>query len=373
MFDRSINRLAGAALALLAAAPLAAQAETFEGRDICRCYVSDLSDDGMAATGTLNGSYQTFYWTWQGGMTPLGRGTMRKLQVTAGTPAISGDGTTVASTIVDSTKTYGTQGRWTAATGWQQLMPPRPGDGAIVDSFDGSVFGMSRDGKVVTGLYWRNTGVGGLAHGSRWTEGGQVVDMGSSGGSSRIDGANADGSVLVGFDEHPQQGIRRAAVWVNGVLTVLEDTDWPSEAATVNAAGTIIVGQYADSTDYLTHAAMWKWNGSQWVRKDLGVLDGTKDGGMAYALGLTDDGKTVVGMARRFFSPASKGFVWTEETGMVEATKYFKDRGYTFGKKFIIESIPAISKDGQVMAIAGTEVATGQLRSIAVRSVSPAR
>jgi hypothetical protein len=365
--------LAGAALALLAAAPLAANAETFEGRDICRCYVSGLSDDGMAATGQLNGSYQTFHWTWQAGMKPLGRGTMLKLQRPGDAPAISGDGTVVASTILDSTKTYGTQGRWTAATGWQQLMPPRPADGAIVDSFDGNVFGMSRDGKVVTGLYWRNTGAGGLAHGSRWIEGGQVEDMGSSGGSSRIDGANSDGSVLVGWDEHPQQGIRRAAVWVNGVRTVLEDSDWPSEAAAVNAAGTIIVGEYANSSDYLTHAAMWTWNGSAWVRKDLGVLEGTKDGGMAVAVGLSEDGKTVVGTARRFFSPSNKGFVWTEETGMVEATKYFKDRGYTFGKKFIIQSIPAISKDGQVMAIAGTEVATGQMRSIAVRSVSATR
>jgi hypothetical protein len=373
MSIRQHSRLQGALLALLAATSLAAGAETFDGRDICRCFVTGLSDDGMAATGQLNGSYQTFHWTWQAGMKPLGRGTMLKLQQPGDSPAISGDGTVVAATIIDSTKTYGTQGRWTAASGWQQLMPPRPADGAQVDSFDGNVFGISGDGKVVTGLYWRNTPVGGLAHGSRWTEGGQVEDMGSSGGSSRIDGANADGSVLVGFDEHPQQGIRRAAVWVKGALTVLEDSDWPSEAAAVNAAGTIIVGQYANSSDYLTHAAMWTWNGSLWARKDLGVLDGTKDGGMAYAVGLSEDGKTVVGIARRFFSPSSKGFVWTEETGMVEATKYFKDRGYTFGKKFSIESIPAISKDGKVMAVLGTEVATGATRSIAVRSVPASR
>jgi len=90
-------------------------------------------------------------------------------------------------------------------------------------------------------------------------------------------------------------------------------------------------------------------------------------------LRLSEDGKTVVGIARRFFSPSSKGFVWTEGTGMVEATKYFKDRGYTFGKKFSIESIPAISKDGKVMAVLGTEVATGATRSIAVRSVPASR
>jgi len=360
---------------LLAAAlcPLAARAETFEGRDICHCYVTGLSADGMAGTGQLSGSYQTFHWTWQGGAQPLGRGTQRKLQTSAGTPAISADGKVVASTIIDSSQTYATQGRWTAETGWQQLMPPRPADGAIVDLYDGSVFGMSRDGKTITGLYWRNTGVGGLAHGSRWTEGGQVQDMGSSGGSSRIDDANGDGSVLVGWDEHPQYGIRRAAVWVNGVKTVLEDSDWPSEAGAVNAAGTIIVGQAVDPVTQMNGAAMWTWNGNQWVKKWLGVLAGTQPGGMAYASALSDDGKTVVGTARRFFSPSNRGFIWTEGTGMVEAGKYFKDRGYNVGKKLAIQSISALSADGQVMGVSGIELATGQTRSIAVRRLPAAR
>ncbi|WP_374567912.1 hypothetical protein [Ideonella sp.] len=356
-----------------AAAPLAVHAETFEGRDICHCYVTSLSADGLAATGQLNGSYQTFYWTWQGGAQALGRGTQRKLQTSAGTPAISADGKVVASTIIDSSQAYATQGRWTAETGWQQLMPPRPADGAIVDQYDGSVFGMSRDGQTITGLYWRNTGVGGLAHASRWTAGGQVQDMGSSGGSSRIDDANADGSVLVGWDEHPQYGNRRAAVWVHGVKTVLEDSDWPSEAGAVNADGTIIVGQAVDPATQMNSAAMWTWDGSRWVKKNLGVLAGTQAGGMAYASALSDDGKTVVGTARRFFSPSNRGFIWTEATGMVEAGKYFKDRGYNVGKKLAIQSISALSADGRVMGVVGTELATGLTRSIAVRQVPATR
>jgi uncharacterized membrane protein len=228
MNHTALKRLLPLSLAVFAVLPAAAQ--TLEGRRLCECYVTDLSDDGRAAAGQLAGSNQTFRWTEQGGVQPLGRGTYRKLQRGSGTPAISGDGQIVGSTIIDTTQTYGTQGRWTAETGWQQLMPPRPDDGAVVDAEDGSVFGMSRDGRVITGLYWRSTGEGGLAHGSRWTEGGVVQDMGSSGGSSRIDDANTDGSVLVGWDEHPQFGTRRAAVWVNGEKTILDNTDWPSEA-----------------------------------------------------------------------------------------------------------------------------------------------
>lgn len=360
------------ALAGAAWLPSAASAESLEGRDICRCYVTGLSADGTAATGLLAGSYQTFHWTWHGGMQPLGRGTQRKLKTSAGTPAISADGKVVAATIIDESRSYGTQGRWTAETGWQQLMPPRPADGAVVDRYDGSVFGMSRDGQTITGLYWRHTGVGGLAHGSRWTAAGHVEDMGSSGGSSRIDGANVDGTVLVGWDEHPQFGNRRAAVWARGVKTILEDSDWPSEAAAVNPAGTIIVGQAVDPATQISGAAMWTWNGSQWVKKSLGVLPGTQPGGMAYASGLSDDGKTVVGTARRFFSPSNRGFIWTEDEGMVEAGKYFKDRGYNVGKKIEIQSVGTISADAQVMGISGIELATGAARSIAVRRL-PAR
>lgn len=360
-------------LSLMVAPSFPAHAESFTGKEICRCMVTALSADGRAATGQLNGSNQTFYWTESGGLLPLGRGTMQKLQRGSGVPAISADGTVVASTILDDTKTYGTQGRWTASTGWQQLMPPRPSDGAIVDAEDGSVFGMSRDGRVITGLYWRNTGEGGLAHGSRWTEGGQVEDMGSSGNSSRIDDANLDGSVLVGWDEHPDYGNRRAAIWARGQHTILDNSDWPSEAGAVNSRGDIVVGQAVDPHRGIVSAVMWRWNGAKWVKKVLGLLPGTKQGGEAYATAVSDDGAIVVGTARRFFSPANKGFIWTEATGMVEANKYFKDRGYPVAQKLSIFSINALSADGSVMGVVGAEVATGVTRSIAVRRADSAQ
>jgi uncharacterized membrane protein len=117
---------------------------------------------------------------------------------------------------------------------------------------------------------------------------------------------------------------------------------------------------------------MWTWNGRKWAKKVLGVLEGTKQGGSAYASGLSDDGQTVVGTASRFFSPASKGFVWTAATGMVEAEKYFQDRGYDAGGKLSIESINAISGDGQVMGVVGTDLDTGKVHSVAVRTLPAA-
>lgn len=373
---RALLRPVWPALLLASVPTLAAAAPPWAAKEICHCYATDLSDDGTAATGSLNGSNQTFYWRAGEGMKPLGRGTMRQLKRGSGTPAISGDGLVVASTILDDSKTLGTQGRWTAATGWQQLMPPRPADGAVVDAEDGSVFGMSGDGLTITGLYWRNTAVGGLAHGSRWTAATGVQDMGSGGSSSRIDDANRDGTVLVGWDEHPVWGNRRAAVWVNGVKTLLEpeDSDWPSEASAVNSDGTIIVGQAVNLARQIQAAVKWTWNGSSWVKTLLGNLPRTVPGGSAYANGLSDDGRIVVGIARRDFSPSNQGFVWTEADGLVEAGQYFRERGPDLSKRLDIFSISAISADGAVMAVVGTDKAPPfAVRSLAVRTPGAAR
>src|SRR5262245_18394380 len=113
---------------------------------MCACWVTSISADGSAATGRLNSNYATFRWTKEKGARALGRNTATHLQgQTAGTPRISNDGKTIAATIMDDTNTYGTQGRWTQGGGWQQL-GPMPADGGIMDSFDSSVFGMSKDG-----------------------------------------------------------------------------------------------------------------------------------------------------------------------------------------------------------------------------------
>jgi hypothetical protein len=173
------SRLAAASLAAAAflGAPGAASAQSVEVTKMCACWVTSLSADGSAATGMMNNTYATFRWTAKKGARPLGRNTASHLQgQTAGTPRISDDGKTIAATIMDDSNTYGTQGRWTQGGGWQQLSP-MPEDGGIMDSFDGSVFGMSKDGGTVTGLYWRPGQTGGSAHGSTWTASTGVVGI----------------------------------------------------------------------------------------------------------------------------------------------------------------------------------------------------
>lgn len=354
-------------LAALILPPLLAGAQTLSAERIGAGAVTSLSADGRAAAGAAHRTYEPFRWTADTGLVKLGRGTMRPLGHRSGTPTVSADGQVVAATILSDDGTMSTPGRWTVAGGWQMLRP-LPADGGAMDGEDASAFGMSGDGNVVTGLYWRLGQAGGSAHAMRWTAAGGIEDMGSSGGSSRIDDASADGAVMVGWDEHPDYGNRRATVWVNGVRTVLEDSDWPSEASVVNADGTIVVGHSADPANrHQVSATMWRWQGGTWVKSILGVI-ARRDNGAAYPTGLSDDGSIVIGTARPDANkPTSTGFVWTASTGLVDAKDWLAAGGVGFGALNVLYSLSAISADGQVISALTYNRKTGATSSHLVR------
>jgi uncharacterized membrane protein len=355
--SRSRHTAGGVALGLaLGAAPLApVQAQTISVVHLGPGAITDLSADGRAAAGQFNDSYVTFRWTPETGFVSLGRGTYRPLGgQTSGVPRISADGQTVAATIIDTTKTYYTQGLWTQATGWQQLNQPLPPDGGLLDSGDSSVFGLSRDGRVVTGLYWRPDQPGGSAHGSLWREDTGMTGLTTRGGSSRVDDANQDGSVVVGWEEDPLNGSRQPAVWVNGERSVLGVM---GEAASVNGAGTQIVGQSYDEATATSMATLWTRVGSTWKTRLLGVLPGTKPGGYSYATAASDDGQLVVGFNRRnFLVFKTQAFIWTPHTGMVEASAFLKSRGVDLGDRVKIDFLPAVTPRGHVIAALSSDL-----------------
>lgn len=356
-------------LAALALSPCFAAAQTLVAERIGAGAVTSLSADGSTAVGAANGSYEPFRWTAQTGLVKLGRGTVRPLGHRSGTPTVSADGQAVSATILSDDGTMSTPGRWTVAGGWQ-VLGPMPADAGAMDGEDASAFGMSGDGNTVTGLYWRLGQPGGSAHAMRWTDAGGVQDMGSSGWSSRIDDASADGSVMVGWDEHPDFGNRRATVWMNGVRTVLEPSDWPSEASVVNADGTIVVGHSADPANrHQISATMWRWQGGTWVKSILGVI-AKRNNGAAYPTGLSDDGSIVVGMARPDASkPTSTGFVWTAAGGIVDAKDWLAAGGVDFGVLNSLITLAAVSADGQVVAAQTFNRRTGATSSHLVRRV----
>lgn len=356
------------ATTLALAAGLAA-ADTYTLQPIAGGTVTELSADGRVAVGEANRTYEAFRWTVETGLTRLGRGVWIPLRHRSGTPSVSADGQTVAFTILSDDGQSSTAGRWTAETGWQPLRP-LPADAGLIDGEDSTVFGLSRDGRVPVGLYWRPGQPGGTAHAMAWTAAGGMVDLGSSGFSSRADAANADGSVIVGWDEHPQFGNRRAAVWVNGVKTVLEDSDWPSEASAVSADGSIVVGQGPDLDTFQVVAMMWRRQGDTWTRQKLGVIASplALAGGTAYATGASDDGSIVVGINRPDqMSPSSYGFVWTPAGGFQKATTWLKERGISFPPTQKPYTVSTVSADGSTLAVLVQNRRTGALGTVLVR------
>lgn len=344
-----------AAAAVLAAGAVAAQAESLQVEKLCVCWISSLSADGSAAAGNLEPSLATMRWTRKDGVKALGRNSMT-IGAGGGVARISRDGKVVAATILDSTGSYATEGRWTASDGWQELDHPLPPDGGIMDLNDADVFGLSGDGQVVTGLYWRPGQHDGSAHASVWTAATGMVGMPTAGGSSRIDGANYDGSVLVGWEED-STGARQAMVWVGGVKTALDPSAWASEAAAVNADGTVIVGQSLEPVSQRQEAVRWTWNGSGWDKLVLGIGKGATTSGSSYASATSDDGTIVAGLYRSKFKFFSSGaFVWTPASGYVDAARWLQVNGVAIHPdKFSILSVPAISADGRVLAFVGQD------------------
>lgn len=257
-----------------------------------------------------------------------------------GIMGISDDGARVAASIYDNAGTA-TPGVWTEGLGWTTLGPI---SGGGVPGEDGSAYGISGDGSTVTGLAWRSDW---RARAFSWTEGSGMVNLGATydDRSSRGSAINGDGSVIGGFDE-AEFGNRRPAVWINGVLTVL-DPDGVGEVLSLSHGG-----NFAGSTGgFDDGATLWTNNGGVWTETVIGLLDGTDpfdhDAGV---LGITDDGSMAVGFNRSGFGPFADydGFLWNEE-GMTDIEIWLADHQIDVGN-LDIRQLVDISGDGTVMA-----------------------
>ncbi len=350
-----MSRLTLLALSLALAHPVAARsAVTLE--ILPPSLATDVSADGSVIVGNMPDNYETFRWTAGSGVIRLGRSSLDKIGKAAGLPGVSSDGSRICASIISDDRTYMTQGVWTARQGWQECTPLPP-DGGILDLETGSAWGISDDGLTVVGLYWRPGQPGGSAHASSWTESAGMIDLGSTGGSSRANAVSADGSVVVGWAEEPT-GAWQPTVWRNGILTTLNPSEAFCEAAGVTPDGTLVTGSTWDGATFTRVAATWKWNGSTWTETALGVLPGTRLGdGQAIAQDASSSGDVVVGYnATRNFGGEQTGFIWTSTTGMIDVEKLLRFFGYDIGSRFDIQSLVAISDDGRTLVGYGYDV-----------------
>ena len=313
-----------------------------------------ISGDGSVIVGNSYPDYETFRWTRETGMQLLGRGTVAIFGSGAGGPDVSDDGRYVTGTIASLDSTYITVGRWNVDTGWEEMLPPLPPGGGMVDNAYGSAWGLSDDGSTVTGLFWLTEGGPFGAHGLAWTREGGPVDMGTTYGNSRINDANYDGSVLVGWDQR-QDGVWQPAVWDNGTLTWLSETEAFCLANCVTPDGNLIGGS-ATNENGVRVATAWIRQGETWQENILGALPGTGSPfGNAVVTDVSDDGSLLVGF--NAWDPGwSTGFIFTLEDGLVDVDNFLADNGVEFDPTLNIVSLTGVSGDGKHITGIATQV-----------------
>ena len=170
----------------------------------------DLTPDGQVVVGTSDG--RVFRWTAAGGVEflspPDWAYTLKA--------AVSDDGSTIASTLVDTVNNLVSAARWTQAGGWAFLgclpgVPPTPDNPPQCSTG----YDISGDGSTVVGLAWHGDTY--RAEAFRWTAAEGMVGLGQPvGASSRASAISSDGSVIGGFFEHETWGMRRPVRWFGG-------------------------------------------------------------------------------------------------------------------------------------------------------------
>lgn len=301
--------------------------------------VGGISDGGVVSMHISSG--QIFKWDELNGLVQIG--SLSNGYPAAGRTLITADGSKIGSSTTNSGTGFNEISTYdTSSASWTNH------GGLVPTGWDGhvsSTWGMSPDGNTIVGLGWLTAG---NAHAVKWDAINGVTDLGSTvpDRSSRANAINADGSVIVGWQDQ-DNGTRSGAMWINGTESFITDSngDYVGEAGDVSADGTTIIGSAMpnpyvwNSTTgltYITHP-----NSSFFFR-----------GG---ATGISADGKNVVGFFRAFAAPpmSGEGFIWTETGGRINLNDYAVSLG--LNTQGVNMSLPlAISRDGKRIAGIGT-------------------
>ncbi|MDH4069883.1 MAG: T9SS type A sorting domain-containing protein [Ignavibacteria bacterium] len=226
---------------------------------------------------------------------------------------------------------YWKNGEWTSIGGL-------PG----VDPFDtewySHGYGVSDDGSTIVGMGWLPNY---RVEAFYWTEATGIVSYGQDGGyNSRANDANADGSIVVGWDGEDGGPDRRAYKWdPEPYFLGSFSPPYPvGESRGISPNGAYIVGQ-ADAQPFV-------WTEADGMQR---LIDETVYPVGGAALGVTDDG-TIVGFVSRtfsiawaFYKPAGEDL---RDLGEYLAT----EKGVEGLEKWNMYSANGISADGQTIA-----------------------
>lgn len=335
-------------------------------------YVCDLSYDGTLAAGNVvgDGSYETFRWTREGGPERLGLASVPEIGAGGGSPDISYDGNFVSASILSSDWNV-TLGIWDINNGWSEAFPPLPEYVYAQDQTYGSAWGLSGDGKHVTG-YYISVDLASHVQGCSWSPStGEIIDLPSD--RARADAASYNGSVIVGWEDSGL-GPWFPMAWRDGGKHYLSDALGSTTARYVNIDGSVIVGDAPDEFGAMKVAAIWRWNGSSYDMQLAGYLPETVYSyGSARFTGVTDDGSIAVGSNNLAFNPGQgvKAIIWTEATGLISGDEYLDSLGLELPENFELSDFQTISPDGSVIAAAGFNSDWGTYQTILIHLHEP--
>lgn len=304
---------------------------------------TDGNANGSVIVGQSLTIAQGFVWTPESGTVGIGG------DWTTGNFRISDDGARIAGTALNPASggreisIYDrNNGTWT----------PLGGIGGVSDGSISSSWGMSRNGQHIVGLGWVSAG---SAHAVRWDEGVGMSDMGSTvvNRSSRANAVSNDGRVVAGWQDGTT-GFRQAAVWIDGVQTLITDSNGfeVSEAGGVSGDGEWIVGNGPGG------AQAWRWNADSGYEA-LGTL-GTIFNARGFAVDVNHDGSIILGFERAFGPPTfGAGWIWTESGGMTSLDAYFASFGVVADPGFSFSLPLGMSTDGKTFWGLGRSAVSG--------------
>lgn len=302
------------------------------GTEGSRC--TGVSADGRVASGWSGLGLQTpgFTWTAAGGRNDFG--------LEPGLPSqtfvngISGDSTTLVGTSQPIAGGLRTAYRYRGPGTFQTL-------GNLAGLPNSTANGVSGDGNVIVGV--SDTSFGSVGEAFRWTPNGGIQGLGYTRPGSVASSANAvsrDGTTIVGKSINAG-GYTDAFVWTaTGGMRILPQisgtTDPLSSALGVNFDGSIVVGR----SGIAAHAARWV-NGQA---MDLGTLP---DAGPSLGLGVSDDGRIVVGNAQRIEDVVAT--IWTPDVGMEQLATYLARQGVLVPIGWRLVNAYGVSADGRTI------------------------
>jgi uncharacterized membrane protein len=314
--------------------------------------------DGSVVAGYDSASY--FIYTQEGGYQSIG-GSPPADNV-GGAPSLSSDGMRVGGTSLNPATNFTEMSVYDRATGTWTICGNL---GANSGTSTSSGWGISRDGQTVVGLGWISAGT---AYACYWRQGAGMTSLGSTvvGRSTRANGTNSNGSVIVGWQDNAT-GFRQGCVWTNGVQTLISGTGGAlGEAGNCSADGTVVVGSGASSNSFQA----WRWTAAGGA---VNIGPPPVAGWRGSSVAVSDDGQTVVGFYRPFPAPATFGraFIWTAADGMRDLTDLAVAQGISVPDGTILALPLAISGDGRTV-VGQSRASTGAVNGFILRLEAPA-